>query len=27
VQRILQVMDSIRSAGGRNVALATEGMR
>jgi biopolymer transport protein ExbD len=27
VQRILQVMDRIRSAGGRNVALATEGMR
>jgi biopolymer transport protein ExbD len=27
VQRILQVMDSIRSAGGRNVVLATEGMR
>jgi biopolymer transport protein ExbD len=27
VQRILEVMDSIRNAGGRNVALATEGGR
>jgi biopolymer transport protein ExbD len=27
VQRILEVMDSVRSAGGRNVALATEGGR
>ena len=25
IQKILEVMDSIRNAGGRNVALATEG--